>query len=255
MAKSAPLPGTSDIFPAEIGAWRFLENTARSVFGRYNFGELRTPIFEATEVFQRGLGDETEVVQKEMYTFEDRGGRSVTLRPEGTAGAMRALLNTDVLNGVEQRVFYIGPMFRGERPAAGRRRSNGLTVARISTIAGGKNAFQIGHRCVALQFYITCFVQFQLPLHKFGLRRVAQRYKQPLTGNDLFLPVSIAAHFYAGNFFVAENFHDLAVPDKVDFFVIHRPFGHDLGCPQFVAAVDNGYAFGKFGQEKRFFHS
>ena len=122
MAKSAPLPGTSDIFPAEVGAWRFLEDTARSVFARYNYGELRTPIFEATEVFQRGLGDETEVVQKEMYTFEDRGGRSVTLRPEGTAGAMRALLNTDVLNGVEQRMFYIGPMFRGERPAAGRRR-------------------------------------------------------------------------------------------------------------------------------------
>ena len=122
MAKSAPLPGTSDIFPAEVGAWRFLEKTARDVFERYNYGELRTPIFEATEVFQRGLGDETEVVQKEMYTFEDRGGRSVTLRPEGTAGVMRALLNTDVLNGVEQRVFYIGPMFRGERPAAGRRR-------------------------------------------------------------------------------------------------------------------------------------
>ena len=122
MAKSAPLPGTSDIFPAEVGAWRFLEDTARKVFTCYNYGELRTPIFEATEVFQRGLGDETEVVQKEMYTFEDRGGRSVTLRPEGTAGVMRALLNTDVLNGVEQRVFYIGPMFRGERPAAGRRR-------------------------------------------------------------------------------------------------------------------------------------
>ena len=122
MAKSAPLPGTSDIFPGEVGAWRFLEETARGVFNCYNYGELRTPIFEATEVFQRGLGDETEVVQKEMYTFEDRGGRSVTLRPEGTAGVMRALLNTDVLNGVEQRVFYIGPMFRGERPAAGRRR-------------------------------------------------------------------------------------------------------------------------------------
>ncbi len=122
MAKSAPLPGTSDIFPAEVGAWRFLEETARRVFSRYGYGELRTPIFEATEVFQRGLGDETEVVQKEMYTFEDRGGRSVTLRPEGTAGVMRALLNTDVLNGVEQRVFYTGPMFRGERPAAGRRR-------------------------------------------------------------------------------------------------------------------------------------
>ena len=122
MAKSAPLPGTADIFPAEVKAWRFLERNARGVFERYGFGELRTPVFEATEVFQRGLGDETEVVQKEMYTFEDRGGRSVTLRPEGTAGVMRALLNTDVLNGVEQRVYYMGPMFRGERPAAGRRR-------------------------------------------------------------------------------------------------------------------------------------
>lgn len=136
MAKSAPLPGTSDIFPAEVGAWRFLENTARSVFARYNYGELRTPIFEATEVFQRGLGDETEVVQKEMYTFEDRGGRSVTLRPEGTAGVMRALLNTDVLNGVEQRVFYIGPMFRGERPAAGRRRQfHQIGVENVGRIA------------------------------------------------------------------------------------------------------------------------
>ncbi|MEA4863657.1 MAG: histidine--tRNA ligase [Victivallaceae bacterium] len=122
MAKSAPPPGTSDIFPAESPRWRFIEKTASEVFSSYNFGELRTPVFEYTEVFHRGLGDETEVVKKEMYTFEDRGGRSLTLRPEGTAGVMRALLNTDVLNGVEQRVFYYGPMFRGERPAAGRRR-------------------------------------------------------------------------------------------------------------------------------------
>lgn len=122
MAKSAPLPGTADIFPAESRSWRYLEDAAQRVFARYGYGELRTPIMEATEVFTRGLGDETEVVRKEMYTFEDRGGRSITLRPEGTAGVMRALLATDVLNGVEQRVFYMGPMFRGERPAAGRRR-------------------------------------------------------------------------------------------------------------------------------------
>lgn len=83
---------------------------------------MRTPVFEYTEVFKRGLGDETEVVQKEMYTFEDRGGRSLTLRPEGTAGIMRSLAGTDVMNGNEKRVYYIGPMFRGERPAAGRRR-------------------------------------------------------------------------------------------------------------------------------------
>ncbi len=122
MANFAPPPGTADIFAAEARRWRNLENTAASVFSRYGYGELRTPIFEYTEVFQRGLGGETEVVQKEMYTFEDRGGRSLTLRPEGTAGVMRALSNTDVMNGVEQRVYYCGPMFRGERPAAGRRR-------------------------------------------------------------------------------------------------------------------------------------
>ncbi|QSH42509.1 histidine--tRNA ligase [Lentisphaerota bacterium ZTH] len=122
MAKFSPPPGTADIFPEETPWWRRLEDTARKVFPLYGYGELRTPIFEYTEVFTKGIGNETEVVQKEMYTFEDRGGRSLTLRPEGTAGVMRALLNTDVMNGNEKRVFYIGPMFRGERPAAGRRR-------------------------------------------------------------------------------------------------------------------------------------
>ncbi|MDD5727027.1 MAG: histidine--tRNA ligase [Victivallales bacterium] len=122
MAKFSPPPGTADIFPDEIPVWRRLEDAARRIFPLYGYGELRTPIFEYTEVFKRGIGDETEVVQKEMYTFEDRGGRSLTLRPEGTAGVMRALLNTDIMNGNEKRVFYIGPMFRGERPAAGRRR-------------------------------------------------------------------------------------------------------------------------------------
>ena len=122
MAKFSPPPGCADIFPAEAGEWRNLEKTAAAIFSRYGYGELRTPIFEYTEVFTRGLGDDTEVVQKEMYTFEDRGGRSLTLRPEGTAGVMRAVLNTDVMNGNEQRVYYCGPMFRGERPSAGRRR-------------------------------------------------------------------------------------------------------------------------------------
>jgi len=122
MPKIIPPPGVSDIFPEEITAWYELEAAARKVFPLYGFGEIRPPIFEFTEVFQRGLGGETEVVQKEMYTFEDRGGRSLTLRPEGTAGVMRALAGTDAANGVEHRVFYMGPMFRGERPAAGRKR-------------------------------------------------------------------------------------------------------------------------------------
>ena len=146
MAAFAPPPGTADIFPAEAGSWRFLENTAAEIFSNYGYGELRTPVFEYTEVFQRGLGGETEVVQKEMYTFEDRGGRSLTLRPEGTAGVMRALTNTDVANGTEQRVFYYGPMFRGERPSAGRRRQ----FHQIGVENVGRCAALIDAECIAM---------------------------------------------------------------------------------------------------------
>jgi histidyl-tRNA synthetase len=144
MAKSIPPPGTSDIFPEEMPLWRRLEETADKVFALYGYGELRTPIFEYTEVFKRGLGNETEVVQKEMYTFEDRGGRSMTLRPENTAGVMRALLNTDVMNGNEKRVYYIGPMFRGERPAAGRKRQfHQVGVENVGRMAPGLDAENI----------------------------------------------------------------------------------------------------------------
>ncbi len=117
-----PLPGTSDIWEPETLDWIELENAARDIFHRYSYSEIRTPIFERTEVFVRNLGTETDVVQKEMYTFEDRGHRSLTLRPEGTAGVIRAIAGHGLDQGDEARVFYFGPMFRGERPAAGRRR-------------------------------------------------------------------------------------------------------------------------------------
>ena len=150
MANGAPPPGTADIFPEEARRWRKLESVAADVFARYGYGELRTPVFEYTEVFQRGLGDETEVVQKEMYTFEDRGGRSLTLRPEGTAGVMRALLNTDVLNGVEQRVYYCGPMFRGERPAAGRKRQ----FHQIGVENVGRVSPELDAECIAMLMHL-----------------------------------------------------------------------------------------------------
>jgi histidyl-tRNA synthetase len=122
MANLSLPPGISDIFPEEMTEWRYIEQTAEKVFNLYGYSELRTPILEYTEIFQRSIGTETDVVKKEMYTFEDKGGRSLTLRPEGTAGVMRALSGTDVMNGNERRVFYTGPMFRGEKPAAGRKR-------------------------------------------------------------------------------------------------------------------------------------
>jgi len=144
MASVSLPPGTSDIFPDEALRWRKIENTAQQIFSLYGYGELRTPIMEFTELFQRSIGNETDVVKKEMYTFEDKGGRSLTLRPEGTAGVMRALTGTDVMNGTEQRVFYMGPMFRGEKPAAGRKRQfHQIGVENAGTITPAADAESI----------------------------------------------------------------------------------------------------------------
>lgn len=117
--------GTEDILPNEIYIWQYVEDTARNVFESYNFEEIRTPIFEDYELFQRGVGDETDMVSKEMYDFEDKGGRRIALRPEGTASICRAFVQHK-LYGPEYpkpyKLYYTGPMFRYERPQAGRQR-------------------------------------------------------------------------------------------------------------------------------------
>ncbi|NLF93241.1 MAG: histidine--tRNA ligase [Oligosphaeraceae bacterium] len=146
MAVNEPLPGTSDLWEPEVLDWINLENQSRNIFARYGYAELRTPIFERTDVFVRNLGNETDVVQKEMYTFQDRGGRSLTLRPEGTAGVMRAIANKGLEQGEEARVFYFGPMFRGERPAAGRRRQ----FHQIGVEAVGSNSPWMDAECIAM---------------------------------------------------------------------------------------------------------
>jgi histidyl-tRNA synthetase len=115
--------GTRDILPPEVGLWQRVETEARAVFSRYGFGEIRTPIFEATELFARGVGEGTDIVSKEMYTFADRKGRSLTLRPENTAPVARAYLEHGMQRGSDVvRLYYIGPMFRYERPQKGRAR-------------------------------------------------------------------------------------------------------------------------------------
>ena len=116
-------PGIEDIFPDRIDRWNLIVNTARSVFRAYNFRELIVPVMEYTEVFSRGLGDTTDIVSKEMFTFEDRGGRSLTLRPEGTASVVRAYVENGDYNRLAlSKFFYMGPMFRAERPQRGRLR-------------------------------------------------------------------------------------------------------------------------------------
>ena len=111
-----------DILPADMGGWRVLESSAEHVFTRYGFEEIRVPLLEKTEVFTRAIGSATDVVEKEMYSFEDRSGESLSLRPEGTAGVVRAVLQNGLLYGSPLRLWYSGPMFRHERPQKGRTR-------------------------------------------------------------------------------------------------------------------------------------
>ena len=103
---------TQDILPGDVEIWQYIEETAKKVCERYNYQEIRTPIFEHTELFQRGVGDTTDIVQKEMYTFTDRGERSLTLRPEGTAGVVRAFVEHKLFGQPSQptKLFYTGPI-------------------------------------------------------------------------------------------------------------------------------------------------
>ena len=115
--------GTKDMLPKEAYKNQYVENTARDIAERFGFKEIRTPVFEHTELFQRGVGDTTDVVQKEMYTFDDKGGRSITLRPEGTAGAARSFLENGLSNeALPQKVYYITSCYRYEKPQSGRLR-------------------------------------------------------------------------------------------------------------------------------------
>ena len=121
--------GTRDLLPPETSLWNRIESTARQVFARYNFGEIRTPVFEDTALFARGVGEETDIVSKEMYTWEDRARaqsektQSLTLRPENTAGVVRAYIEHQLgETGQLQKLYYIGPQFRRERPQKGRYR-------------------------------------------------------------------------------------------------------------------------------------
>ncbi|MDY7044634.1 histidine--tRNA ligase [Virgibacillus sp. M23] len=123
MSYKAPR-GTVDVLPQDASKWQFIERKIKEVCNRYHFHEIRTPLFEHTEVFQRGVGDSTDIVQKEMYTFEDRGGRSITLRPEGTAPVVRSFVEHKLFGSANQpvKLYYFAQMFRYERPQKGRMR-------------------------------------------------------------------------------------------------------------------------------------
>lgn len=124
--------GTKDITPSEVHKWQYVESVAKKVFEAFGFREIRTPIFEHTELFIKGTGETTDIVQKEMYTFTDKGGRSLTLRPEGTPPVVRSYLENNLSAEMPvTKLYYIGPMFRYERPQAGRFRQHQQIGAEI----------------------------------------------------------------------------------------------------------------------------
>lgn len=122
MSSLQAIRGMNDVLPEQSPVWQYLERQVRSVLEQYGYREIRMPVVEPTALFKRGVGEHTDIVEKEMYTFEDRGGDSLTLRPEGTAGCVRAALQHGLLHNQIQRLWYQGAMFRYERPQKGRYR-------------------------------------------------------------------------------------------------------------------------------------
>lgn len=174
------LRGTQDILPNDIYKWLYMENTIRDLCALYGYGEIRTPIFEETKLFLRGIGDTTDVVTKEMYTFEDRGGRSITLRPENTASAVRAFLEHKLYGdqGVH-KLFYIGSMFRYDRPQAGRYREFhqfGVEILGASSSLADVEVIVLAYRL----FQKLGLQNLELRINSIGDKNCRNAYKKEL---------------------------------------------------------------------------
>jgi histidyl-tRNA synthetase len=178
MASMQRIKGFADMFAEEAALFSFMEETARRVFSSYGYGELRTPILEFTDLFSRGMGAETDVVQKEMFSFPDRKGRSMTLRPEATAGVMRAFIEAGRQEGIS-KYFTYGPMFRYERPQKGRMRQ----FHQINCECVGAEEAQAD---AELLLMLTAFMRelglsgLRLEINSLGCRECRPRYREAL---------------------------------------------------------------------------
>jgi histidyl-tRNA synthetase len=172
--------GTRDILPDEVVYWQHVEAIARDFLNRAVYREIRTPIFEETALFERGIGEATDIVGKEMYTFIDRGDRSLTLRPEGTAGAVRAYVQHSLYaQGGAQRLWYTGPMFRYERPQAGRQRQfHQLGVEVLGSADPRADAEVIGLAADILN--AAGIRDWTLSLNSVGTKGDRQQYREAL---------------------------------------------------------------------------
>lgn len=173
--------GTQDILPGDVERWQYIEKKAKEISARYNYREVRTPVFEATELFQRSVGDTTDIVQKEMYTFEDQAGRSLTLRPEGTASIVRSFVENKLYGYPQQptKLFYTGPMFRYERPESGRLRQ--FVQFGIEAIGSADPAIDAEVMAFAMSFYWELGLKnIKLVLNSLGDIESRQAHRQAL---------------------------------------------------------------------------
>lgn len=175
------LKGFDDLLPEVTPRWRAVERVAHRVAELYDYKEIRTPVLESSEVFHRGVGETSDIVKKETYTFTDRDGASVTLRPEGTAGVVRAVIEAGYLNdqGARSKVYYIGPNFRHERPQKGRVRQH----HQFGIEAFGVPSPEQDVECIALQmdFYARCGLKdLALNVNSLGDRESKERYRDAL---------------------------------------------------------------------------
>jgi histidyl-tRNA synthetase len=174
--------GTKDLLPGEIEKWHYVEKVAREISEVYGYQEIRIPIFEHTELFQRGVGETTDVVQKEMYTFQDRGGRNITLRPEGTAGVVRAYLENHLNNQPQPiKLYYLGPMFRYDRPQAGRMRQ--FHQLGIEAFGSRDPALDVEVICYSYNFFTKLGLRdLKILVNSVGCSQCRPVYGRALTG-------------------------------------------------------------------------
>ncbi|WP_041382109.1 histidine--tRNA ligase [Spiribacter curvatus] len=171
--------GFGDVLPSEGPAWAFVEQTFRRELERYGYAEVRLPIVEKTELFSRAIGEVTDIVEKEMYTFIDRNGDSLTLRPEGTAGCVRAALQRGLLHNAQPRLWYSGPMFRHERPQKGRYRQ----FHQVGAEAFGVPGPDIDAELILLSGRILRALgvrDLRLEINSLGTQAARQRYREAL---------------------------------------------------------------------------
>ena len=180
MTKFKSIRGMNDVTPSEVSVWQFVEASIRSIFASYAYDEIRFPIVEQTELFSRSVGESTDIVSKEMYTFEDRNGDGIALRPEGTAGCVRACLENDLLRVDSPRLWYMGPMFRYERPQKGRSRQFHQASAEVFGIDNHNVDAELMMMATNLWDVLGIKNQVNLEINSIGNSDTRKKYKNLL---------------------------------------------------------------------------